>query len=115
MIGLGRLVGRVSLAFALAAGSLAGGCAASKASERSDAGHAARSKMAHELVARGDWAQAFALLDDMHRERPDDADVLTLRGIVFRERGLFPDAEGDLKAALKLTPDSAEAHAALGI
>jgi len=41
--------------------------------------------------------------------------VLTLRGIVYRERGLFGDAEADLKDAIKLTPESAEAHAALGI
>jgi len=115
MIGLGPLIGRLSLAFVLAGSGMSAGCAASKASQRSEAGYAARSKMAHELVARGDWAQAFALLDDMHRERPDDAETLTLRGIVFRERGLFPDAEGDLKAALKIAPESAEAHAALGI
>ena len=92
------------------------GCADTKgAGHQSEAGYLARSKIAHELVARGDWPQAFAMLDDMHRDRPDDADVLTLRGIVFRERGLFADAEGDLKAALKLTPESADAHAALGI
>ena len=42
------------------------------------------------------------MLDELHRERPEDADVLTLRGIVYRERGLFADAEADLKAALKV-------------
>ena len=36
---------------------------------------------------------------------PDDAEVLTLRGIVYRERGLFADAEADLRAALKLAPE----------
>ena len=55
------------------------------------------------------------MLDDLHRERPDDTEVLTMRGIVYRERGLFNDAEADLKAALKLAPESADAHAALGI
>ena len=81
----------------------------------SEAGYAARHKLAHELVSRGDWARAFAMLEELHRDRPDDAEVLTLRGIVYRERGLFADAEGDLKAALKITPDSADAHAAIGI
>jgi Flp pilus assembly protein TadD len=109
----------LSLAFvaAVAAPVVGGaGCATGKGAQgTSDAGYAARSKIAHELVSRGDWPQAFAMLDEMHRERPDDADALTLRGIVFRERGLFADAEGDLKAALKLAPESADAHAALGI
>ena len=92
------------------------GCASTHGGQRtSRPGYGARSKLAHELVSRGDWARAFAMLDELHRERPDDAEVLTLRGIVFRERGLFADAEADLKAALKLAPDSAEAHAALGI
>jgi len=91
-------------------------CAGSREAQRSpDGGYAARDKLAHELVSRGDWAHAFTMLDELHRQKPDDADVLTLRGIVFRERGLFGDAESDLKAALKLAPESAEAHAALGI
>jgi len=91
------------------------GCAGTKEAQRPGAGYTARNKIAHELVSRGDWARAFAMLDELHREKPDDAEVLTLRGIVFRERGLFADAETDLKAALKLTPESADAHAALGI
>jgi Flp pilus assembly protein TadD len=75
----------------------------------------ARLNLARELTERGDWGRAFELLDDIHRQRPDDAEVLTLRGIVYREKGLFPDAEADLRAALRATPKSAETHAALGI
>jgi Flp pilus assembly protein TadD len=78
-------------------------------------GYGARSKLAHELVSRGDWARAFAMLDELHRENPEDADVLVLRGIVFRERGLFEDGAKDLKEAIKLAPENADAHAALGI
>ena len=61
-------------------------------------------KMAEELVSRGDWASAFSLLSELHQQRPEDPEVLTLRGVVYRERGLFPDAENDLRAALKLAP-----------
>jgi Flp pilus assembly protein TadD len=75
----------------------------------------ARMKMAEELVSRGDWPEAFSLLTELHQQRPEDAEVLTLRGIVYRERGLLPDAEGDLRAAVNLAPASPEAHAALGI
>jgi len=112
-----KLVARLLLAgvIAGAAGSN-GGCAETKGAQRtSEAGFVARHKLAHELVSRGDWARAFAMLEELHRDRPDDADILTLRGIVYRERGLFADAEADLKAALKIAPDSADAHAALGI
>jgi Flp pilus assembly protein TadD len=115
MNGPGRLVRMVSLALALAGASVSGGCAGTKAAQRSEASYLASSKIARELVVRADWLRAFAMLDDLHRERPEDANVLTLRGIVYRERGLFADAEADLKAALKLEPDSAETHAALGI
>jgi Flp pilus assembly protein TadD len=90
-------------------------CADTKDAQRSEGAYLARHKIAQELVSRGDWGRAFELLDALHRERPEDAEVLTLRGIVFRERGLFADAESDLKAALKVNPDSADAHAALGI
>jgi Flp pilus assembly protein TadD len=75
----------------------------------------ARMKMAEELVSRGDWPQAFALLTELHQQRPEDPEVLTLRGVVYRERGLLPDAETDLRAALKVAPASPDAHAALGI
>ncbi len=113
----GKLVARLVLAGLIAgAAGLNAGCAETKGGQRtSDAGYAARHKLAHELVARGDWARAFAMLEELHRDRPEDAEVLTLRGIVYRERGLFADAEGDLKAALKIDPESADAHAALGI
>lgn len=112
MMRLRRMTLVVPLVLAVAAGA---GCAGTKPAQRSDAAWAARNTIARELVSRGDWARAFMMLDDLHREQPDDAEILTLRGIVYRERGLFADAEADLKAALKLTPGSADAHAALGI
>lgn len=95
---------------------LAGGCGHSGGAQQpSPAAYNARVRLAKELVSRGDWARAFGMLDDLHRDRPDDAEVLTLRGIVYRERGLFADGEADLKAALMVVPESADAHAALGI
>jgi Flp pilus assembly protein TadD len=107
---------RALVVLSLAAG--LGGCATSgqETKEKEDAQVAvARINMAHELIERGDWTGAFALLNEMHQAHPSDPEVLTLRGIVYRERGLFSDAEADLRAALKLAPGSPEAHAALGI
>ena len=113
----GRALRGIPLGLALLiAASSGGGCAGSSGARRpSDAAHAARQNLARELVSRGDWARAFAMLDELHRENPEDVEVLTLRGIVFREREMFADAEADLKAALKIMPESADAHAALGI
>lgn len=75
----------------------------------------ARKRLTRELIARQDWPTAFAYADEMHRERSGDAEVLALRGTIYREQGLPAEAETDLKQALALRPDLAEAHAALGI
>jgi Flp pilus assembly protein TadD len=112
-----RRLGLVAV-FALAlpvAGGGAGlaGCAAAK--PKPDAAYVASAKLAREMVARGEWERAFSILDELHRQQPDDAEILTLRGIVYRERGLYTDAEADLKAALAAAPASPETHAALGI
>jgi Flp pilus assembly protein TadD len=100
---------------ALEAAALAAGCASSQVAHPTTPTELARMRMARELVERGDWGRAFAELDELHRKWPRDSEVLTMRGIVYRERGLFHDAEDDLKAALVSAPDDAEAHAALGI
>ncbi len=104
---------RPTLAVVLVGALWAGACATGQGKQ--DAPTAARIKLARDLVSRGDWGTAFAMLDELHRQRPGNAEVLTLRGIVYRERGLFNDAEVDLKAAIAEAPESGEAHAALGI
>ena len=106
----------LAIVLAILACQLGAGCATTtNVQPTSETGYAARHSLARELVSRGDWGRAFAMLDDLHRERPKDTDVLTMRGIVYRERGLFNDAEADLKEVLNLAPESADAHAALGI
>jgi len=102
-------------AVVMAAGAL-GACATSgHGSAAATPADVARMSMARELVQRADWAGAFPLLCQLHQQRPDDPEVLALRGIVYRERGLYAEAETDLRAALKLAANLAEAHAALGI
>jgi len=71
--------------------------------------------MARQLVAKGEWRGAFELLNALHREDPEDAEVLTLRGVVYRETGLLTEAREELEQALLLSPDSARTHSALGI
>ena len=75
----------------------------------------ARKKLARELERRGDWTPAFSYADALHRERPRDPEVLVLRGVVYRERGMWAESEKDLLDAIKLDDQAPEAHAALGI
>ena len=67
--------------------------AAGAHAQRRHASRRARSSRASSC-RRGDWAAAFAYADDLHRERPDDAEVLLLRGTIYRERGLSARGRG---------------------
>jgi Flp pilus assembly protein TadD len=93
---------------------LSAGCAGRLKSEAPDT-YQARKRLAQELVARQDWQGAFAYADELHRERPGDAEVLALRGIIYRERALPAEAEADLREALRRDDRLAAAHSALGV
>jgi Flp pilus assembly protein TadD len=104
------------LALAVVAAGALGACAtAGPATKAETPADLARMSMARELCQRGDWGGAFPLLSEIHQQRPNDPEVLTLRGIVYRERSLYTEAEADLRASLKLAPEIPETHAALGI
>lgn len=75
----------------------------------------AQRALASELVARREWSGAFAAADGLCRASPGGADGFLLRGIVYREQGLQPEAEADLKEALRLDPRLAAAHSALAV
>ncbi len=75
----------------------------------------ARKALAQELVRRADWPRAFNLVDGLHREDPKDAEVLAMRGVIYREQKLTKEAEADLAEALKLKPDYAFAHSSLAV
>jgi Flp pilus assembly protein TadD len=99
---------------ALGLGVLTLGCATTQGPLGGDT-FEARKKLARELEHRGEWTPAFTYADQLHRERPRDPETLVLRGIVYRERGMWAESEKDLLEALKLDGASPEAHAALGI
>jgi Flp pilus assembly protein TadD len=98
----------------LATLAIASGCAATSSSAKPDT-FQARKQLTRELIARQDWREAFFYADQLHRERPKDAEVLVLRGTVYREQGLVAEAEADLRQALARDSKLAEAHAALGL
>jgi len=107
---------RSALATAALLGALAGigsGCATT--GELKQDTFQARKRLAAELIARGDFATAFSYADDLHRERPLDTEVLVLRGVVYRDKGMSTEADADLREAIALDDRLAEAHAALGI
>ena len=91
------------------------GCGHGANNATDEAAYVARKRLARELISRGEWANAFAHAEELRRQRPDDAEVLTLRGIILRERKLLDDAEADLRAAIAAEPGRAEAHAALAV
>jgi Flp pilus assembly protein TadD len=92
-----------------------GGCATTQGGELTQDTFAARKKLTRELIARGDPATAFAYADGLQREHPGDAEVLVLRGVIYRDKGLGAEAEADLREAIRLDDKLAEAHAALAI
>jgi Flp pilus assembly protein TadD len=94
---------------------LASACATTREQAHDDGAFAARKQLTRELVARGEWSNAFAHANDLHLMRPKDPDILVLRGTIYREKNLPGEAEADLRAALALSERSAEAHAALAI
>jgi Flp pilus assembly protein TadD len=89
-------------------------CACSAFRQKRSDTFLARKRLTLELIEKRDWAHAFFYADELHREAPDDAEVLVLRGTIYRERGLPAEAEADLDEAIK-RDDLPEAHAALGI
>lgn len=85
------------------------GCAAR------DPTYALRKELAGRLVEARAFEQAEPVLKRLYLEDPDDVEVLTWRGTLLREQGLLAEAELDLRRALAIDDDLAQAHAALAI
>jgi Flp pilus assembly protein TadD len=75
----------------------------------------ARKQLTRELVARRDWPGAFFYANQLRTERPADVDALVLRGTIYREQGLFDEAEADLREALRLRENNPDGHASLAL
>mgnify|MGYP005812395771 CR=1 FL=1 len=93
---------------------LAGGTGCATTSRHSGS-YDARKSMVRESVRRGDWSTAFPAVNELHREDPRDPEVLALRGVVYREQKLLPEAEADLKQSLEIDDGSAYAHASIAV
>jgi Flp pilus assembly protein TadD len=104
----------VAAVIALGLATLAG-CAHRPAASVSSSTYETRRQIARELVAQGNWQPAFSYVEQLHREKGDDAETLVLRATIYRERNLLDEAEGDLREAIRLAPALASARAGLGI
>jgi Flp pilus assembly protein TadD len=113
--GTGRSTVRLMALLGALGGLGLGGCATTQGGELSQDTFSARKKLTRELIARGDPATAFTYADGLQREHPGDAEVLMLRGVIYRDKGLATEAEADLREAIRINDKLAEAHAALAM
>ena len=93
----------------------ASACATSRARSRDADVARVRLAVAADRARHRDWPAALNALDPLPKEGGARAAALTLRGTVFREKGLLEEAEADLKDALSLRSDAAATHAALAV
>lgn len=96
------------------------GCATTSANEPKRTldkaeGAALRKQLAYSLAAHREWAAASRPLLELRAERPNDPEIHTLLGTVYREQGLFEQAEISYQRAINLNAKSAKAHVGLGI
>ncbi|HKA86204.1 MAG TPA: tetratricopeptide repeat protein [Haliangiales bacterium] len=93
-----------------------GGCATDSHVRRTqEEGEHLRVELAETYIKKGAYDAAIPLLTRAAAQAPKDAYVRTLYGTVLREKGLYPQAERELKAAIDLNPRGASAWAEMGI
>jgi Flp pilus assembly protein TadD len=74
-----------------------------------------RKQLAFSLASHREWAAASRPLLELRAQRPNDPEIHTLLGTVYREQGLFTQAETSFRTAIRLDPRNAKARAGLGI
>jgi Flp pilus assembly protein TadD len=90
-------------------------CAASRARAREADVARVRLAFATDRAQHRDWQAALNVLEPLPKGDEARAAALTLRGTIFRERGMLEEAEADLEDALRLRSDVAATHASLGV
>jgi Flp pilus assembly protein TadD len=91
------------------------GCAGSKAELSPRDAHRLRRELAQTYIQHGAFIAALPLVQQEVAEHPGDPDLHVLYATVLRERGLYPQAERELLAVLRLAPRHAAAWAGLGL
>jgi Flp pilus assembly protein TadD len=115
---MSRLI--VAVAAALVVSALAG-CGGGAAAESrkpemsSNDRYALRKQLAFSLASHREWGAASQPLIELVAQHPEDAELQTLLGTVYREQGLFAQAAAAYGKAIALAPKSAAAYAGRGI
>jgi Flp pilus assembly protein TadD len=73
-----------------------------------------RLHLARLLVQLEELDQALVVLNDALRHAPDQTEFLVLRGGIYGNLRLYPEADADLRRVLRLYPSHAPAHLELG-
>lgn len=101
--------------FALALLVLVGfGCASLGGNQQSQAFRLKKGMVA-QWMAQKNWSAAFGAVRELLQEEPEDPELLTARGIIYREQGLPKEAEEDLLEALEREDELFAAHEALAV
>jgi Flp pilus assembly protein TadD len=90
-------------------------CASSRTREREVGVARVRLAFAADRAQHRDWEGALSSLEPLPKDGAARAAALTLRGTIFREKGMLEEAQADLEDALNLRSDVAATHASLGI
>lgn len=72
-------------------------------------------ELADTLIRAKAYENALPLLQKALKRTPKDPRLHYLRGVILRDRGVYPQARTALTLALSLAPRMAHAHSALGI
>jgi Flp pilus assembly protein TadD len=94
---------------------LFGGCAAMRAQKTRVDGVALRKQWARTLIGHREWEAATRPLLELVQAEPRDAEVRTMLGTVYREQGLYEEAEQQFNRALELMPRLGDAWGGRGL
>jgi Tfp pilus assembly protein PilF len=92
------------------------GCATARDAQRSHVdGVALRKQLAASLIEHREWATATQPLAELTRMVPRDPGVRIMLGTVYREQGLYEEAEQQFDRAIQLDPRQGDAYGGRGL
>jgi Flp pilus assembly protein TadD len=115
------MIGILRIVLGIAAASTLIGCASTTTTTAADPPRpkgdeaSLRREIAYSLVAHREWAAAAQPLIELSAQHPKDPEILTMLGTVYREQGLFEQADSAYSKAIRIAPTYAKAYAERGI
>lgn len=92
------------------------GCAGTREARRTKVdGVALRKQLGRSLIAHREWQAATQPLLEVEQLAPRDTEVHILLGTVYREQGLYEEAEAQFNRAIELDPRWGDAYGGRGL